>query len=485
MIQRFSPTTICSLAMLFVASYFLYFSLPSLRAEFSDDDLMNCYFAWQRPTGALLADIVLFFNPSPVYRPLGALIYKASFAAFGFNLLPLRLLLLLLLGGRVFLTYALTRQLTNSKEAGLIAALVGAFHYNTSHLLFNTGFMYDIFCCFLYFFALLYYVRARADGRILGPAKLGLVILILVLALDSKEMAVTLPVMIGIYELLYHPPSLRSSKDLLRWLWREGRTLCVGCGITTAFVIGRITGPASISQAGEYRPNVSAAEYLMKAGHYLSTLFYQADWLGRRGALVFLISSLTVALLLRSRSLLFSWALFVLGLLPLAFISPRGLDSAVIPATGLMIYGTVLLLRGRDRLLRALLKRSLRSGTAVRWKQIATVCAVTAFLVRVHPHSNFSYQAWVEEQYTPIRSFREQLGQLHPRMPRGSRVLIVQDPFPVDNHDPLFIGRLLYRDETLTVDRLKAMNPKPDGQVVAGYDFVFSFEDGKLMELDK
>jgi len=51
-----------------------------------------------------------------------------------------------------------------------------------------------------------------------------------------------------------------------------------------------------------------------------------------------------------------------------------------------------------------------------------------------------------------IRSVLGQLERLHPNLPKGSRVLAINDPLPHPN-ELLFLLRLYFRDQTLEVDQ--------------------------------
>jgi hypothetical protein len=77
----------------------------------------------------------------------------------------------------------------------------------------------------------------------------------------------------------------------------------------------------------------------------------------------------------------------------------------------------------------------------------------------------------------------DQMRQLHPHMKPGSRILIVSDPFKQFNWASLFIARLVYRDESLAVDRLVSMDRKPTAIQVTEYNVRLAFEDGKLRDV--
>jgi hypothetical protein len=463
------------LAALFVGSCFLYRAHRSLRAEFTHDDLMNCWGAVSQPLATLVADTVVFFRPSAVFRPLGALVYRAAFAVSGFDLRPLRFLVLIVLGLNIFLTYCVARRLTHSREIGIISALVNSYHMNLAVFYYSTGFLYDILCFFFYFSALAYYLRVRQAGRSPRAHQLLFFCGLYILALDAKELAVSLPVMVTGYELLNKPAALRG-RALLGWLWRDFRPAWLSAGMTLAYVVGRVLGPGGLSQVGPYRLTISAMTYLRGAGHYLGDWLYAPGFFNWWRTLAIMIALLLVAGLARSRVLGLCWTLYFAGLLPIVFIPSRGLTAVCIPIVGLVIYVSTLAVLYRDALLRLFFSMSWRPlGQAILF------AAVAWFMLRVHPDSKQLFINY-QPEYKEIREAREQLRSLHPRIPARSRILVAKDPFSGDTWDIYFLFQLLYRDDNIVVDMLRRFNPKPDAAALAGYDYVFSFENGKVVE---
>lgn len=469
-----------------IAAYFLYFTAPSLRAQFSPDDLMNSHMAWVRPTSALLADNLWFWRPTPVYRPLGAVAYKLSYWCCGFELRPLRLLLLAALGAAVWFTYVLVRRLSGSPVTGALAALLAAYHGNTAHLLYNTGTLYDIFCLVFYLAAVAYYVRLRQQGGPVSLPQAALFLGLLALALNSKEMAVSLAAMALVYDFLFHPPERIRPRDVAGWLFGEARVAVAGSIVTAAWLFGRVLGPGSISSQTGYRLEVTPVRYFEGIARFLDQVFYSQGAFSPAGAFLFLATSLAVALLLQSRALVWCWLLFAGGMLPLVFLaSPRGLDAAVIPLTGLWIYAALFAVRIGE----ALRVRFRRVGPAKLGRvpafarpALLVICAA-ALLLRSHPGSEPVYQAWLTHHYRRIATVTAQFRELHPSLPRGSRVLIVNDPFGDFTWETYYILQLLYRDETMVINRLGMMSPKPDAAALASYDHIFSFENGRVVEL--
>ena len=73
----------------------------------------------------------------------------------------------------------------------------------------------------------------------------------------------------------------------------------------------------------------------------------------------------------------------------------------------------------------------------------------------------------------------EQLHQLRPVLRRGARILFMDDPYD-DSYRTTFLVRLSYRDDTLQVDRAKAMQHPPDANEISSYDYIFDYRVGRF-----
>jgi hypothetical protein len=462
-----------ALAIVFLAGYFLYYWSDGLRAEFTADDLMNCHRAYFRPWSALVADNLLFFRPTPVYRPFPALAYKAFFSAWGFDLWAFRLFVLAVAAMNVYLVGLVTYRLTGRREAGLISALLFAWHEQYAPLLYNTGQIYDAFCFLFYFAALAWCFAGREETQ--GARRLVVVVVLLVLALNSKEMAVSLPVMILLWR-LWVPPRGGGVARSVRFWFGEGRTAFVTAVVVLLFLLGRMRGPESLSQVAAYRPEISVANYFASAGYYLGEAIYHKVKLGPGLAAAVLCALLAGAIAMRSRALIWSWALFTIGILPLAFIPHRGLAAAIIPYAGLVIYVAVLLADARSRLLKAvgLEGRRMQLGS-----QLALFVAAGALVLQAHGGAWSFRQALSEHEYGPIRTVRDQLRALYPSLAPATRLLFVSDPFG-NSYDIVFLVHLAYRNNKIEVHQLRRLKAAPD---FGSYHHVLEWCDGRFAEL--
>ena len=168
----------------------------------------------------------------------------------------------------LLLAYRLFKRLGGSAEIGAIATLLYCFHGKLDYLYYNGGSMYDVFCFLFYSSAFLIYLRARSEGRFLGVWATAGFLVCLVCAMNSKEMGVTLPVMVLVYELLFHTPDFRSLRALIRWCFREGRMALLG-GLCVLIYLPAKLGADGIAQDVAYVPRYTLARWLEDTGNYL------------------------------------------------------------------------------------------------------------------------------------------------------------------------------------------------------------------------
>jgi hypothetical protein len=432
--------------------YFLSTAGQGLRGDFTYDDLMNLYFAWIRPIPDLLQANLLFFKPPP--RSLGNLFYALGFHFAGLNAAPYRVIFFAFLSANVYLTYCFARLLTGSREIAAVACLLHSFHGSAAALYYNTGTCYDVFCFFFYFSAFIYYLRIRQADRNPAPWQIALIACLYIAALNSKEMAVTLPVLMGVYELLYHQHDS----------WR-GRIATLGVLgiITAAYAAGITRGPGSLANIPAYTMVFSATSYLEQTQSYLNDLIYSQNAFDSVRSLALLLVLFAAAWLSSDRRLKFCWLFITIGVLPIAFIPPRGIYAVYIPMVGLAIFAATLLVRVARR-------------PGNEFARAGLFVAATLGLAVIHVRGAATNVAWISAEEHHIRNVILQLTRLCPdALPRSS-VLFLKDPFEGRVWDSTFLLRLFYRDNEITVDR------GTEGRARGTHTYIWTFEEGKLLE---
>jgi hypothetical protein len=443
--SRITKRPIFVVGALLICVYFLVLAGRGLTAGFTTDDLVNLSTYSNQSPAALVKANVLYF--SPFYRPLGGLLfYRPLFALAGFHPFPYRLFCFVFLIGNLGLLYLAIRSITRSSEIAALSTLIGAFHPRLVDLYWNNGSIYDILCFTFYFGALAYYARARRTGPVANLRDTATFLALYVAALDSKEMAVTLPVLLVLYELIYFPPTKFSSREIGKWTWANCRLSALAGIMTVPYIWIKLTAQSPFGQLSSYHPEITLRQYLSAYGAYLDALLYRDHWFGETQTAVLLVAMLVVALLLRSRHLAFAWSIAVVSFLPIAFIPLRAAYALYIPLAGWTWYVAALLVSVRD-----ILVSSRKSIGAVQMRQVALFLLALVLLLRAYRVQRLRMYGELTLGQPVIRSVLAELDRLHPTLPLGTRLLAINDPLP-HPYELLLLLRLYFHDGTLQVD---------------------------------
>ncbi|HWQ55192.1 MAG TPA: hypothetical protein VN442_16010 [Bryobacteraceae bacterium] len=454
-----------ALAALSIAALFLVFAGPGLRVGFTGDDLMNTYKAWRPPFGEHLRDSVFFWHHSDSFRPVGSIFYRLLFDRYGLNPVPYRIACYVLILLNLWLAYGVLRRVSRSQCVAGLAVLLMAYHGQFWGLYTNTGLCYDLLCFFFYAAAFLYYLRSREHGLPLGWGRVAVWSGLYILALDSKEMAVSLPVVILAYELLDKAPEWRKP---LAWVWREGRVPLVGAALTALFIAGRIGAPLGLPSMQAYHPVLSWRIYLNRTYHYLAFALYEPNWLTAPIAYIILISMVVAAL--KWRSLPFRLGVFwtLVGILPVALIPQRGMDAAYVVAPGfaLSIAAVLAALAGRARL-----------------RHRTTFALTLAALLLIHIKCGRIDFYGLTAPQRQIAAVHDQLRRYAP-FPRGSHILFLRDPLPEHTWNSTFLVYLMTRDPDVSVHRVDRLDEQPLPPEPVPFHAVLSWDGNRLLECD-
>ena len=195
--------------------------------------------------------------------------------------------------------------------------------------------------------ALGWYAHLRQAGRTPRWYEwLGLTLLYIG-ALNSKELAVTLPLLLLAYETVFH--------RCANWRALAG---CLLLGLLTVpFVIGKTSGEAVFFKDPAYTAELTPMAYFRGWTGYLNELFLRHHFDVPR-VMVFL--AVTLALGWRSRIRFYGWLIVVVGIIPMALVPPRGLSAVYVPMAGLALLVASGLMELRERWL----PRGARTGRA-------------------------------------------------------------------------------------------------------------------------
>ncbi|MGO4882930.1 MAG: hypothetical protein ACLP59_19235 [Bryobacteraceae bacterium] len=452
--------------------WFLYLAGAGLSSWFDADDLMNLHYYWTRPWSAFLKGTLAFW--STFYRPTGGLFYRALYAMWGFHPLPFHVVLLALLSIDFALLAIVVWQLTKSRWGVLIVLLLLGGNPAFAPAFFEGGNIYDTLAYTFFWGGFALYVRFRQNGRPLSYGQLALLCGFLVAALDSKEIAVSLPVAVGLYELLWHPPANRHVRELRRWIWSEGRYALAGALLVAIYIIGKRYGAESLWQLGPYRPQVSTGAYLRSLAFYLDRLIYAPVKLSPWLVPALLAAALVLGIAARRRCLVWAAGFIAVSILPLSFIAPRGGTSYFVPSVG----WAVLIAGFLEWLVRSL------TGRRVWLRRTLQALLFATLAVILIPWQQKWMTIDANADHAEQQRFRTYIEQIHALIPaprKGAHILLLSDVRERDEFDMVFLLCLYYGDRELVVHRMTVWKSHGVQVDEHAYDYVLDWEDNRFV----
>jgi hypothetical protein len=471
---------------LLLLAWFLYCSRGVAGVHFAPDDMMNIdNFYWAPGPWRLLYSQFLIWRG--FYRPMGGLFYLPIFSIWGLNPAPYHIALSLVLLANVYLVYRLARLLGGGELAAGLAALVACYHAGLGNLYYNTAFAYDALCGGFFLAALVYYAGIRGRGRLLSLRQKAAFAALQVCALNSKEMALTLPAVLLAYEWIYHRSAERSParrwNAFAVWLRGPGAVPAMAAFLTLLDLYGKVFGHDALTGMEGYRPVFSWRRFL----DYQKTFLGDAAFLhpGGAGLLTFWVVVSYLAWRPAARPILrFCWFFLVFTPIPIEFLPGKSQACLYIPMLGLALFAAVIF-AGLARALAGALASALAGEPLLRHlgRPLLTAALIAAGLFYWGRENLRRQQRSVEpvmaalgaQTWQVIQQFRA----LDPHVRPHSHVVFLGDPFT--EWDMLFIADLWFHDRSVTVhlQRLTPLSP----QALAGAGAVFDYRDGKLLRV--
>ncbi|MFH1965012.1 MAG: glycosyltransferase family 39 protein [Acidobacteriota bacterium] len=440
---------------LFIAGWFLWFAGDGLWADFSGDDLMNLHYYWKQPLWRTIISNIWF--PTSYSRPLGAAFYLPIYYVFGLNPFPFRVVCIILLFINLLLLYQFTRVLTQKEDMAFLAVFLASYHAWFVDIYYSSGTIYEILCFTGYFFSFNRYLTIRQNNKLLKAKDWWIVGIGYLIALNAKELAVTLPISMIIYELLFH---FQEFKLLRKWFWNEARPALIMGLITIPYCIAKLSfGPMADNPA--YHPIISAKIYVDAFHIYLNPFLYQDHWFRDNNTGQLMGALLIFCLLMKRRDLLFSWSFTLFSVLPFIFIPHFAAFFWYLPMVGWAVLTAGLFLALWQGIVKVFERfvpdKSIKLvlSTALLVPMLFTLAG---FLFRQHTRETpIPYQHFMNNQ-APISPLVKKLEQEKPEVTDGAIFVLVDDPFHPDWYTPLQIVQLLYDNQTLRVERYKSIN---------------------------
>lgn len=423
-----------------------------LHSWFSEDDLLNLSYSTARPLGDLIRANFLFF--SHYNRPLGQLLLYGLYARFGFNPGPFNVVRLVLCMICLVVLYLFVSRIAGSREAGILSVLLMGFHPALRSLYYESGMYFDVLAFLFYYLAFWLYMRDRRSLWVLLP---------FVAALDSKEIAVSLPVALLLYELVV-------ARE------RRYRTALITGVLTLIYAIGKMTGPGALGGLSAYHPQISLSHYLDNYAHYAAEFTFLADGAIRPVIAFVLAGCIGLALAMRNRVMIWASLFNLVAILPIAFIPPRNGFAFFVPLAGWAVYMSILLVQCREIVTRH--KRSLRAPA-----QIAVAAALCWLVLRpeVQLMDRDFYPAVHKDQFMNRDAWNSLKVSL-PQKPGNMRVLALREPFVLE-YALYFLLRLGYRDPAIQVDTVRLLTLHNLPVLPGQYDAVIDYADGQFFRV--
>jgi hypothetical protein len=463
---------------LLVAIYFFYFVADTVRVLFAPDDMMNMASYWRLTPWKIL--VSLFMPWRGFYRPIAALYYVPLHYFFGLNPAPYHRVLLLLLLSGIGLTYRLAVVLGVERFTAALAALIVCFHSGVANLYYNTAFIYDVLCGLFYLAALVYYVRIRESGRALRGREVGWFVMLSLLALDAKEMAVTLPPVLAAYEWSYRRADLPKWRQLGRWIRGPGLAMSLTSVLVVVYCYGKAFGRDALMKQPAYTPVLSLTRWETFQARSLGELFLAWGQFQMRDVVLLWFAVFYLARRLDRPAIWFCWWFVALTPLPIEFLEGRGGACLYVPLLGWAIFAAVIF-----REIVKVLARILVGDPALRRLGEQSICAIliASGMFLWAAEGRRLKESYVRPSMSalgqPTWAVIRQLEELHPKVQPHSRIVFLNDPF--EDWDMAFIAQLWFCDRSLDIqlDRKTPFTREELAQV----DHIFTFADGRLVQV--
>jgi len=468
-------TTRDAICLAILIAYFLYFALPARHGGFRDDEMMNLWTYWY--LGPLQSVLGLAKFWTSYYRPGGALYYLPLYHFFGLNPFPYRIVQIFVLALSIPIAYYLARLLSSSSSVAFLAVLAFCYHPYVANLVFVGAFIYDVLCGFFYLAALTYYVHLRERDACLRPAQLFLFLPLYLLALDSKEMAVTLPVIILIYEFL-KAPRWADCKAFLQWSVHYATPALVAGAVTAIYMYGKVYGTDSLTRLDPYRPRYSWHQFVTANAKFLNELFFATDAITPRTFWILWLAVFVYAAFRRDRTVRLMAAWVVIVPLPIVFLLPiRGGGCLY-----LLLFGWAMIFAKAACDVIELISRTFMfpGKTAARALRIALVSVLAVSFALFLDWENRRLRIvpnllGVGEKVSHVIAAFDSL-DLRPA-PKSTVLLKPDEQLFQNKWHPLFIASLVWNDRSLQIwiDKLSKVTPEQ----LAKVDYIISLTEFK------
>jgi hypothetical protein len=481
----YRPPVFDAICIVILIAYFLHFALPAAGGGFRADEMMNMMIYWR--SGVLRSFLANLTFWTPFYRPGGALYYLPLYYAFGLDPEPYRIAQISVVALAIPMAYYLSRCLTSSRSVAFLAVLAFCYRPTTANLVFVGAFIYDVLCGFFYIAALTYYVHIREKGLRLRPIQLLAFVTLYICALNSKEMAVTLPVIILVYECLKAPRWL-DWKAFIHWTWSDALPALISGLLTAIYIFGKTRGAGTLIGLDPYRPKISWHRFTTSNAKFVSDLLFSGHAISQQILLILWAFVFIYAFVRRDHMLKLMAFWVVIVPLPIAFLVPirSGAGLYLLLYGWAMIFGKlasdliiliskcpVLIGRGNGAGIGAAGKMS---KSIFRVAATVLVAVAVAALTQLQNQRSGYIPAWLSSSQK-VSHVIKAVQSLNLRPAPGSTVLLkVNDDLFQNKWHALCIASLVWNDHSLgiwleNVDQILRRKPSHFDYIIALGEF--------------
>ena len=200
------PTRLPAMALLVLVCVVVYYNMLSNGFAFDDfGSIVNNPYLKQ--PGQFLASLfnLSYFKVAGLeasYRPVATLSYFLIYCLAGLDPFYYHLLSLVLHALATVLVYRLADAILENHFTALLAGLLFAVHPALTEAVDCISFNDDLLAGIFFLAALLSYIKIKADSAAVGSRNYWLALIFYFLGLLSKEMAITLPAIVVLYDLV-------------------------------------------------------------------------------------------------------------------------------------------------------------------------------------------------------------------------------------------------------------------------------------------
>jgi hypothetical protein len=293
-------------------------------------------------------------------------------------------------------------------------------------------------------------------------------------------MAVTMPVMLLVYECLFYERPALPWRKLAGWLRGPGRALCWAGLLNVVYIWGKAYGQYGLMKQAGYVPEYSWERIVDFQQRYLADIFYQVPRMG--GLAVCLIwIAVTYLAWRRPRPILqFCWFWIVVTPLPIEFLIGRDQACLYVPLAGWAIMAATVFLDCVPAVTRVVAGERIFRG--VNPARVRTV--LVTGVVLVWAASSWAYkERWITPSIWKLDpGLADELAEyrsVNPQVPAGSTVVFLDDP--THSWDSAFVAELWFRDRRTRVilNQVTPLNPEE----IARANAVFTWKEGRLLRV--